>query len=116
MKSIPVFFNNINRSAMVIIPKKPFKDWLLSIDQGAAHWDITEDADVYLLPDFEEIEEAERWLEINFDLFFSDQLNNWYTAKKLWPKNRTFKMFKEWFDYSLHTMVWDILDDPIEKI
>ncbi len=29
---------------------------------------------------------------------------------------RTLKMFKEWFDYSMHTMVWDTEEDDIEKL
>jgi hypothetical protein len=73
------------------------------------------DDDVYLLPDFEEIAQMERWLKKNFDDIFCDQLNNWYTDEDVWPQKRTFKMFKEWFDYSLHTMISDTQDGPITK-
>jgi hypothetical protein len=33
----------------------------------------------------------------------------------VWVKNRTFKLFKDWFDYSIHTMIWDTMDEPIDK-
>jgi len=71
---------------------------------------------VYLLPDCETPEEMENWLRKNFNRIFSDQLNNWYVDDLLWPQKPTFKMFKEWFSYSLHTMVWDIQTGMIEKM
>ncbi|MBY0481019.1 MAG: hypothetical protein K2Q21_06675 [Chitinophagaceae bacterium] len=58
----------------------------------------------------------QNWLKKNFDELFSDQLNKWYIDETLWVKNRTFKMFNEWFDYSMHTMIWDTLETPIKKI
>jgi hypothetical protein len=115
MEQIPVYFDNIDRSALVIKPKKPFTDWLHKIDNDQRLTDIMEDTEIYLLPDFEETQQMEKWLKKNFDLLFSDQLNNWYTDESIWPQNRTFKLFKEWFDYSLHTMIMDTLDSPISK-
>lgn len=102
---------------MVLTPKRPLYDWVKSIDPKENN-DIgpSGEPDVYLLPDFETTEEMERWLKRHYDWFFCEQLNNWYLDEDLWVKNRTFKMFKEWFDYSLHTMVWDSQDGPIEKL
>jgi hypothetical protein len=57
----------------------------------------------------------ESWLKKNFDKIFKHQLNNWYIDETLWPPARTFKMFKEWLQYSAHTMVWDMQHDFIEK-
>jgi hypothetical protein len=33
----------------------------------------------------------------------------------MWVQNRSFKLFKEWFDYKMHSMVWDTLEEPIDK-
>ena len=54
-------------------------------------------------------------VEKNFDQIFVDQMNYWYTLESMWVQNRTFKMFKEWFDYSLYMMILDTLEEPIEK-
>jgi hypothetical protein len=43
-----------------------------------------DDPDVYLLPDFEEIDQMESWLKKNFDAIFRDQMNHWYTDEDLW--------------------------------
>ncbi|HEY2721658.1 MAG TPA: hypothetical protein VGI82_08035 [Chitinophagaceae bacterium] len=114
MNAIPVFFDNVKRTAIVINPKNPFYDWLKSIDPNDTSA-MDANSDVYLLRDFETESEMESWLKRNFDLIFSDQLNNWYVDEKLWVTNRTFKMFKEWFDYSLHTMIWDTVQGDIAK-
>ena len=116
MEPIISYFENVRRTAIVIKPKQPFLDWLKSIDPSDDDPKLLNETDVYLLPDFEEVKQMENWLKKNFDSIFSDQLNNWYLDEPCWVQNRTFKMFKEWFDYSLHTMIYDTVDKPIQKI
>jgi len=116
MESIPKYFDNVKRTAMLLKPKQPFFDWLKSIDPNDEPSEFMEEGNVFLLPDYDEVKQMENWLKKNFDDIFSDQLNNWYIDEELWPKNRTLKMFKEWFGYSLHTMVWDTEDKFIEKV
>ncbi len=117
MKVLSDDFKNVTRTALVIKPKQPFQDWLQKIDPDDQIPDeLLNDNEVYLLPDFEEIDEMENWLIKNFDEIFTDQLNHWYMDESLWVQNRNFDLFKKWFDYSLHTMVWDTLKTPIQKI
>lgn len=116
MDPIPYFFENIDRAALVIIPKKPFLDWLISIEEDIAVGDMWKGSTIYLIPDYEDEDQMEKWLKRNFDQIFSDQLNNWYIDESCWVPKRTFKMFKEWFDYSLHDMILDTLEKPIKKI
>jgi hypothetical protein len=33
----------------------------------------------------------------------------------MWPENKTYKMFQEWFDVEFHSMVFDLLQSDIEK-
>jgi len=116
MEPIIQYFDNVKRSAMLLKPKKPFIDWLKSVDPIDETEEMLTVGDVYLLPDFEATKQMEDWLKKYFDDIFTDQLNNWYTDEELWPQMRTIKMFKEWFDYSMHTMVWDTEEDDIEKL
>jgi len=115
MEPIPVFFENVNRTALVIKPNKPYFDWLNSIENLPDDPDIYSDTDIYLLPDFDDLDQMQKWIKKNFDIIFCDQMNHWYTDESLWIQNRTFKLFTQWFDYSLHTMVWDTLDKPVSK-
>jgi len=115
MEPIPVYFDHIHRAAVVIKPKQPFFDWLKSIDPDDDFSDLKDVTDVYLIPDFDSDDQAEIWLKKNYDHIFCDQMNHWYTDEDLWSLNRTFKKFKDWFDYSLHTMIWDTIEGPIRK-
>ncbi len=109
-------FKNIKRSALVIKAQQPFIDWLLFHDpQMKVDGDMFE-GEVYLLPDYETKEQMVNWLKKNFNVLFAEQLNNWYIDETMWPQNRTFKMFNEWFSYSVYTMVFDTQKGFIEKI
>ncbi len=111
-------FQNVRRTVLVLTPKQALYDWANSIEPIDLKelGQIIGEPDVYLLPDFDTTEQMERWLRTHFDWFFCGPLNNWYTDEDLWVQNRTFKMFKVWFDYILHTMVWVSQKGPIEKI
>lgn len=115
MEPMPVFYENVRRSALVIKPKCSLNDWLKSIDPNDEADYSWEAGDVYPLPDFEEVKQMDNWLKKHFDEIFTDQLNNWFVDEQLWPKNRTYKMFKAWFGYSMHTMIWDTVESPIHK-
>jgi hypothetical protein len=116
MEPIEQYFDNVKRSALVLKPQQPFFDWLITNDPTEKIEDLITESDVYLLPDYETVEEMEKWLKKNFDRIFSEQLNNWYVDDSLWPQKRNFKMFQQWFSCSLHTLVWDTQHGFIEKI
>ncbi|HQA75619.1 MAG TPA: hypothetical protein PLY32_00720 [Salinivirgaceae bacterium] len=115
MKQIPVFFDTVHRSALIITPKKSFKEWLISMDPDDANIDLSNETDLYLIPNFDDHYQAEQWLKENFDIIFCDQMNNWYIDESDWEQNRTFKTFKEWFNYSIHLQILDTLEIPIKK-
>lgn len=108
-------FKNLKRSAIVIKPRKPFIDWLLKHDPDMIITEEIKEATIYLLPDYETTKEMENWLKKNFNELFTEQLFQWYIDEGMWPKNRTFKMFSDLFEYSLHTMIFDTQKGFIEK-
>jgi hypothetical protein len=110
------YFKNINRSAIVLMPKQPFFKWLQQHDPAMnMHHELLE-GDVYLLPDFETKEQVEKWLQKNYNELFEEQLHNWYTDEDMWPQKRSFQLFQEWFSYSIHTMLFDTQKGMIEKL
>jgi hypothetical protein len=42
-------------------------------------------------------------------------LYSWYTDAKLWPRDRSLKLLKEWCAMELNTVVLDLSDSPIEE-
>lgn len=104
--------NYINRFAIVIKPLKPFADWLINLYPEDEYPEFME-SNIYLVND--EIDDLEAWLKKKFDKFFMFELEDWHPDKKEWPQKRTYKMFKQWFQVELSTMVYDIEKQPVNK-
>jgi hypothetical protein len=71
--------------------------------------EVNEERTVYLISDedAESKSRVERWIRKNYERLFEEELEGWYTDPDLWPKDRTFKMFKEWFEIECHTVLVD---------
>jgi len=108
----------INRSAAIIRPKQPFVVWVNSVaDEGHQYSieDFRTDCSVILLPETDSDEHAESILKDLFSSIFDLDLSGWITDESAWPDNRTYEMFKEWFDVEFHSMIFDPYEDDIEK-
>jgi hypothetical protein len=115
MIPIPYFFDIINRNAFVVKPKKPYIDWANAVfDEKPTDFSKVEN-NIYLIREMDSNEEVAKWIKRNFDQIFQNELNDWCTDKKRWPQKRTYKLFTEWFDVEISSMVLDIEDDPVEK-
>lgn len=111
MHDFPRF--TINRHLVVLLPKQPALDWIIRVDPNPMNitlGELRQEQDAFLVADgfFESVEDAERWVHQRWRMFFELFIGGWYTDESWWPKNRTLKMFKEWFDVQYHSMVWDL--------
>ena len=106
----------LNRAAMILRPAQPYLDWAKSLDHDGMVPDPAGEQTVYLVPQFETVkdEHFDSFLEQTCDEFFTRELFSWHTVEDDWPQERTAGMFREWFRIELHTMVEDILADPLE--
>ena len=105
--------DHVNRMAVVVFFREPFVDWLNGIDPDKPVWmgSLSERGNVYLIPEFENIDEAEDHVEEIFDEIFSNELSEWHTDQALWPADRTYDMFLEWFDVLFDVAVFDTIGD-----
>jgi hypothetical protein len=109
---------NVNRSAIILKARKPLVDWVNDVDPAdnavpiSLH-DAQREPTVYLIPDCDSDEAAAEWVKAAFDWLFERELWGWYTDETLWPRNRTYEMFCRWFDYSVHSIVEDMSDEPL---
>ncbi len=120
------YYPDINRAAVIIKLKKPFIDWLIYTSKehdGQGHELKPEEVEtegfdlkhVYLIPAYDETDKYEKFIRKHYAKIFEHELFSWYTDPKMWPKDRSWKVFKEWFDYEIHTMVLDMVPSkPIE--
>lgn len=119
-------FPDINRAALIVTPKQPFLDWLVynskkydssknEFKQEDLKTEGFDSKNVYLIPSYDKIGKYEKFVRRNFSEIFEHELCDWYTEPEMWPEKRTWKVFKEWFNYEIQTMVFDTASNkPIE--
>lgn len=106
----------VNRSIAIIRPKKPFLNWLNGmpdLDFELTLSDIRMDCTVVMLPEVHEAEEGITHVDDLALSLFDMELASWMTEEAMWPKDRTLKMFWEWFDVEIHLEVIDSVDAMI---
>lgn len=105
----------LNRSAVVVRPKQPFVDWLRSVEELDLPLITLDELDktLYLVPDYEDPADAEKFLKKVCDEIFCRELEGWYTDESVWPKDRSLKVFKQWFEVEHFDVVEDVGKGPI---
>jgi hypothetical protein len=110
----------INRSLAIIKPRQQFLDWLAGVIEPAPQ-DMTleemrRDATAILIPEFDDEESALHFVYSNYDELFERELEDWIGDERLWPVQRSLKLFKEWFDVEIHSMVTDMVEDDFANM
>jgi len=107
----------LNRTVVILIFKKPFLDWLNATDQNPLSLTLEMlhiDNDSFLIPQFDDPHHAVKWVEERWSFLFDSILFDWITEESMWPENRSLKMFLEWFDIDVHSMAWDLANEPLQ--
>jgi hypothetical protein len=112
-------YETINRDILILKPRKPLLDWVnyifpdnpITIDNMGKH----DSANVYLIPEMNSIEHSVEFLKQNFTTFLEEELYSWCEDEELWPEKRDWKLFEEWLDYEIHSVVTDMDEGVIVK-
>ncbi|SRR5690554_3545129 len=115
MGQFEIYYDSIDRNAIVVKPKAPLSNWLNRVFPADEPIQEFDDNTIYLIREMDSNQDIQTWLKKNFDGIFINELNNWSTDKDSWPKNRTYKMFTDWFDVEIHSMVLDLEESPVTK-
>lgn len=103
----------LNRTALILRPKQPFLDWARDLDDSGLVPDREGEQTVYLIPSCDSEDEAWDILQHLYSELFERELWAWHTDRTDWPRNRTFAMFREWFEVEFHSIIEDLCDDEI---
>ena len=101
----------VDRSAIVVTPAQPFLDRLQSADPTSMELtlaDLSIEPTIYLIPECDTPEDVDDCLRDVFDEIFQNQLDGWYRVRDTWPPNRSYEMFRHWFDYSFHSVLLNL--------
>ena len=100
----------LNRAVLIVRPKQPYIDWAAGLDDSGLVPDAEDEQTVYLIPSYEDEDEAWEIVEEVYETVFENELYDWHTDESAWPQDRDFAMFQEWFDIELHSVVEDLCD------
>lgn len=106
----------LNRSALVVKPKEPFLDWLLTADPTSRPLTLQElvrEPAIYLIPECDTNAEVDEVLRELCEEIFIEQLAGWFNDRTAWPQDRGFEVFCRWFDFQHHSMLVDLCDHPL---
>jgi hypothetical protein len=112
----------VNRAALIVRMRKPFVDWLMAASEasdaaqerlkpGSVSADGDDSKNVYLIPEFEDMSEYEKFLRENFRVIFENELFDWYADPEMWPGEMTWELFTAWFECEVDTMVYDMFSE-----
>lgn len=102
----------INRSALYVIPKKPFKDWAAyyndDTQEELENW--LNERRIYLIENIYDglSNEVNEVLEQCYLKIFDYELMNWNGYKSEWPKERSLELFLAWFEVKLCDEILDL--------
>lgn len=102
----------LNRAVLIVRPAKPFLDWAAGLDDSGLVPSPNDEQTVYLVPQFQNDEEREAVLNAVYAEVFERELFGWHIVPEDWPKNRTLKTFRAWFQIEMHSIVEDLVDGP----
>jgi hypothetical protein len=63
MKPIPYYYESINRNAILVLPKKPFFDWLNEVFKDEHPITEKEDNNIYLIREMASNEDIKKWIK-----------------------------------------------------
>jgi len=122
MDIVPPRFQ-INRAVVILRYKQPYIDWVRRVGPDPIKLtleDANDDSEAFLVPTYESpvdaidcTEDAVKWVEKRWRMFFEHILGSWIIDESEWPRQRTLKMFREWFDVEYRSMVWDLCHEPL---
>jgi hypothetical protein len=102
--------NTINRTLLILIPKKPFIDWVKNfnteIDEG--------EYSAYLIPEEYDEYNYKDYLKEHCKDIFDLELYGILKDPDFYPEKRDYDTFNKWFDTHACDTVFDLGNDPIE--
>jgi hypothetical protein len=105
----------INRNLIVLRYKQPFVDLFNEVHDTSNPRYQRLESTAYLVDTMFTPQQRLDWLENNFDKLFKHELKGQDIPLVDWPKKRTYKLFKEYFDAEFKSVVYDFLTQPVSK-
>jgi hypothetical protein len=105
----------INRTLLIVIPKKPYLEWAKSFENGDDDFDTNEGHySGYLISEKYDEFNYKNYLKNHYMDIFEEELYSMIRDPDLWPQKRDFKTYNEWFDTKACDVVYDLSNESVE--
>ena len=101
----------VDRIAAIIKPTAKMLEWLKNCSAKQEHLtlqNLRKDCIVLLIPDFEGPRQSSEYIKKVYSAIFKAELLSWQIDENLWPEDRNFDLFRDWFDVEFHSLVYDV--------
>lgn len=113
-------FFSINRYALITCPSPALIEWVNTVfpddpvDYSQIEREKHDEKDVFLIPEFDDVEDALAWVKENCKTFLEQILDSWCTDEDAWPEALDWALFERFLDYSIQSVVTDTVDEEEE--
>jgi hypothetical protein len=108
----------VNRSIAILKPRQPFLDWLKGLPGGLDDQlelvQLRGDCNALLIPAADDYDSAEDFVRQHYHSLFAAELADWCEDEAFWPA-LTPALFTEWFDVEIHSVLTDLVEQPLER-
>jgi len=106
----------VNRGILTVRGAEPYARWAEALDDGEVAWTEAGGwSTAYLIPQVDREEDAWEWIRENCATIFEIELEEWHLDRDAWPEDRSWDVFREWFELQYIEMGWDLVDEPLSS-
>lgn len=106
----------VNRCAITVAARQPFIEWVQQLRPGQALPPGAFEPGLYLLPGYDDREEALDLLTQSHEKIFCAELETWSADPATWPNPRSLALFQEWFALQFFDLVIDQAKEPLAHL
>lgn len=113
-------YSTVNRAVILVKAKKPFIEWAKYVDidnelSGKEIEKVLNEYNAYLIRETDDDDEFEKVIKREAGNIFESELLCWSQDETEWPKKRSYKVFREWFEITSSVMVFDTNTSLLER-
>jgi hypothetical protein len=110
---------------LAVVPNKAFEVWLKEVMRFfETEWPdgknkapvekLNEDSLLYLVPTFNNADDALRFIKNQYLDLFRHSLMYWCKEERCWPKDLSYDLFNQFFSVEFHSRVYDLTGNEKE--
>ncbi|MDF0605645.1 VacJ [Neisseriaceae bacterium TC5R-5] len=111
--------HEVNRSTAILRPQAPFLAWVQQLPGNESLLvkleDLQHDCNVLLIPPCDDLNDGHAFIMQHYQQLFAAELADWCEDEQRWPQPLTPKLFQQWFNIEIYSIVTDLAEDTLAR-